>query len=245
MAVGSATGATGAADASSLSRTRLAENFDTFLTLLTTQMKNQDPLSPLDSNQFTQQLVQMTGVEQQLMTNDLLKQMVSNTASGISAAVSLIGKNVRAVSDTTNLANGEAKWVYSLDRAASDVKIEILNDKGNVVDVAAPTANGAGEHSFTWDGKNASGAKQPEGAYRIRITAVDSAGAAVASTAYVDGFVTGVMQDSGQTMLLINGGKVQWDKVTNIALPSTGSTGQTGSPNTNNTDDETSPAAAA
>ena len=85
-------------------RTSLATNFNTFLTLLTAQMKNQDPLSPMDSTQFTQQLTQMTGVEQQLQTNDLLKQLVSNTSSGISSAVSLIGKNVRAVSDTAGSA---------------------------------------------------------------------------------------------------------------------------------------------
>ena len=66
----------------SVGNQRLAESFDTFLVLLTTQMKNQDPLSPMDSGDFTQQIVQMTGVEQQLLTNDLLKQLVgSATAS--------------------------------------------------------------------------------------------------------------------------------------------------------------------
>ena len=80
-AAASATG-----DTTAIGRARLAENFDTFLSLLTTQLKNQDPLSPLDSNQFTQQIVQMTGVEQQLATNDLLKKLVSNTTSGIATA---------------------------------------------------------------------------------------------------------------------------------------------------------------
>ena len=79
-------------DNTALGRADLASNFNTFLSLLTTQLKNQDPLSPLDSNQFTQQLVQMTGVEQQLNTNDLLKQLVSNTATGVSTAVSMIGR---------------------------------------------------------------------------------------------------------------------------------------------------------
>src|SRR5437870_4415051 len=95
-------------DSSALGRARLAENFDTFLSLLTTQLKNQDPLSPLDSNQFTQQLTQMTGVEQQLLTNDLLKQLVSNTGTGVATAVSLIGKQVRASSADAALANGKA-----------------------------------------------------------------------------------------------------------------------------------------
>src|ERR1044071_167408 len=97
------TPATTGTDSGALGRARLAENFDTFLSLLTTQLKNQDPLSPLDSNQFTQQIVQMTGVEQQLATNDLLKKLVANTGSGVATAVSLIGKEVRAVGDASTL----------------------------------------------------------------------------------------------------------------------------------------------
>src|SRR5687768_7697082 len=99
MAVDAVNAAATTSAASSVGRTRLAENFDTFLTLLTTQLKNQDPLSPMDSTQFTQQLVQMTGVEQQLLTNDLLEKLVANTGSGVATAVSLIGKEVRADAD--------------------------------------------------------------------------------------------------------------------------------------------------
>src|SRR5215475_4984650 len=82
-------------DTAALGRARLAENFDTFLSLLTTQLKNQDPLSPLDTNQFTQQLTQMTGVEQQLLGNQLLQQLV-NEQGGMSQAAALIGKVVTA-----------------------------------------------------------------------------------------------------------------------------------------------------
>lgn len=229
-------------------RTRLAENFDTFLTLLTTQMKNQDPLSPMDSNQFTQQLTQMTGVEQQLLTNDLLKQLVGNTASGISAAVSLIGKTVRAVSDDANLSKGEAKWVYTLDQAASDLKVEVLDSNGSVVAAVSPTEKGAGDHAFTWNGKGAAGSTLPDGTYTLRVTAKGSDGKAIASTTYVEGMVTGVEQSSGQTLISINGGQVEWTKITNIAQPANNntSTASTGNGDADpNTDDETSPAAAA
>ncbi len=102
-------------------RARLADNFDTFLTLLTTQMKNQDPLAPMDSNQFTQQLVQMSGVEQQLLTNDLLKTLVNTAGRGIADAVSLIGKDVRAVSSDAAISGGKANWTYDLERDAADV----------------------------------------------------------------------------------------------------------------------------
>ena len=241
------------------SRQRLAENFEMFLTLLTTQMKNQDPLSPMDSNQFTQQIVQMTGVEQQLQTNDLLKQLVSNTATGIQAAVSLIGKDVKAVTDTTALTGGKAQWTYKLDAEAKDVKLEILDAKGNVVAARSGAGKTAGEHTFTWDGKTAEGSNANEGQYTLRITAKGSDGKSVAATTYVRGVVSGVEQNGGQTLLTINGGKVEWTKVTTITTPTTtpgGATtpptetaggGSTTDPTTDpsNPDDETSPPAQA
>jgi flagellar basal-body rod modification protein FlgD len=89
-----------------LGKSRLNDSFDTFLALLTTQLKNQDPLAPMDANQFTQQIVQMTGVEQQLLTNDLLQKLVSNTASGLETSLGLIGKQVRAATTDAALVDG-------------------------------------------------------------------------------------------------------------------------------------------
>ena len=224
-----------ATDTAALGRARLAENFDAFLSLLTVQLKNQDPLSPLDSNQFTQQLVQMTGVEQQLLTNDLLKKLVGNTASGVATAVSLIGKEVRAVSSETALTGGEANWTYSLDRIASDVKLEILDARGRVVRVIAPTDNKAGEHQLSWDGKGDGGSTLPDGIYSLRVTAKDTQGTSVGSRVYADGLVTGVEQADGQTLITINGAKVYWDKVTSIRQPAE----QTSADETNNPDGTT------
>ena len=207
-------------DTTALGRARLADNFNTFLSLLTTQLKNQDPLSPLDSNQFTQQLVQMTGVEQQLASNDLLKQLVANTGTGISTAVSLIGKDVRAASDSTTLSGGQAKWTYKLDAAATDAKIEVLDANGKVVHAEAPTDNKIGDHPFAWDGKDMTGNQLPDGGtYSLRVTAVDAAGKAVTATPYVLGRVTGVEQIDGSTFITINGAKVAWEKVTSISEP--------------------------
>jgi len=217
-ATAAAAGQTGTT-ATALGRTRLAESFDTFLNLLTTQLKNQDPLSPLDSNQFTQQLVQMTGVEQQLATNDLLTKLVSNTANGLSTAVSLIGKQVRAVSDDATLANGKASWVFKLDPGATDVKVEVLDDKGHVVQAQAIGSPKTGDNAFTWDGKDRSGNKLADGTYTLKVTARDSKGAAVPSTTYVDGLVTGVEQVDGSTLITVGGAKVSWDKVTTVAEP--------------------------
>lgn len=208
-----------AADSTALGRARLADNFSTFLSLLTTQLKNQDPLSPLDSNQFTQQLVQMTGVEQQIASNDLLKKLVSNTGSGIQTAVSLIGKDVSAVTNDAQLSNGKADWVYKLKLDAADTKIEVLNAKGAVVHVEAATDNKAGDHAYSWNGKDMNGNKLPDGPYTLRVTAKDSAGAAVTSTTYVQGRVTGVEQLDGVTYITVNGGKISWDTVTSVKEP--------------------------
>ncbi|HEX3365721.1 flagellar hook assembly protein FlgD [Phenylobacterium sp.] len=204
-------------DATAQGLDSLTSNFNTFLTLLTTQLKNQDPTSPLDSNQFTQQLVQMTGVEQQLNTNSLLKQVVSNTSGGISTAVSLIGKQVKAASDTANLTNGQAQWTYNLPSAATDLKVQVLDAGGNIVAAVAPTDLTAGDHAFSWNGKDLTGAQLPNGGtYTLQVTATDANGAAIASTNYVQGIVTGVTQNNGTASITINGGAVDWTKVVSV-----------------------------
>ena len=220
-------------DATTLGKNQLATSFNTFLTLLTTQLKNQDPLSPLDSNQFTQQLVQMTGVEQQLAGNDLLKQLVSNTGTGISTAVGVIGKNVTASSADAQIASGKANWNYNLSRDASAVSIQIVDSKGTVVHAEAPSDNSAGDHAFTWNGKDLTGQQLKDGGpYTLKITAKDTTGTDVPSNIFLQGRVTGVEQDStGQTLLTINGAKIPWSTVTAVteAAPTTTPTTSPGS----------------
>lgn len=246
MTVGSATNTTNTATTGSASSSSVAssltQNFDTFLTLLTTQMKNQDPLSPMDSTQFTQQLTQMSGVEAQLQGNDYLKQLVGNTSSGISAAVSLIGKDVKAVSDSAALSNGQAKWTYNLSAAAADTKIEVLDSTGKVVHAEEASDNKIGDHAFTWNGTGPTGQKLADGTYTLRVTATDANGKAVTATNYVDGVVTAVQQSNGTTMLTINGGQVDWGTVTSITQPANGNTASTSSTNTDS--QSSSPAAA-
>ena len=213
-------------DTTTLGKARLASSFDTFLKLLTSQLKNQDPLSPLDSNQFTQQLVQMTGVEQQIGTNDLLKQLVSNTGSTVSQAVSVIGKDVQAAVATSGLSGGKANWNYKLDRAATDVKVEVLDSNGKIVHAEAPTDTKAGDHVFTWDGKDLSGAKLPDGGtYTLRVTAVDAAHTAVTSSVSIKGRVTAVEQSNGAILLSIGGAKIPFSAVTSVTEAATTPTG--------------------
>jgi flagellar basal-body rod modification protein FlgD len=210
---------TSSTDPTGVARTSLAQNFDMFLTLLTTQLKNQDPLSPLDDNQFTSQLVQMTGVETQLDANDLLKQLVANTGGSIASAVDLIGKQVEAQSADAKLANGSAQWTYSLGSDTSNLKIEVLDSTGKTVDVIAPTADQttAGEHTLTWDGKNLAGVVQPDGVYTLQLSTQDSTGASVATgTVFVRGVVASAQQSNGQTMITVNGAQVPLSAVTSV-----------------------------
>lgn len=211
----------------------LADNFNTFLTLLTTQLKNQDPTAPLDSNQFTQQLVQMTGVEQQLNTNSLLQQLVSNSAAGgIGTAVSLIGQSVKATSSTATLSGGQAQWTYNLPAAATDLKVQVLDSNNNVVASVAPTSLTAGDHTFSWNGQNLAGTQLPDGGnYTLSVTATDANGNAITSTAYQQGVVTGVTQSGGTTSILINGTSVPWNNVVSVSKPAaaTSNTTATGS----------------
>jgi flagellar basal-body rod modification protein FlgD len=198
---------------------QLSTNFQSFLSLLTTQLKNQDPLSPLDSNQFTQQLVQMSGVEAQLNTNNLLQQVASNTSNGVSTAVGLIGKNVKAVSSTANLANGHAQWTYNLPSGAADVKLEVVDSTGKVVHAEAPSDLSAGDHNLTWNGKDLNGAKLADGTYSLRVTATGASGAALDTVTYVQGLVTAVEQSSGNTLITVGGSQVPWTSVVTITQP--------------------------
>lgn len=239
MAVAGVSGGGTTADAG---RTRLADSYQTFMSLLTAQIQNQDPLSPMDSTQFTQQLVQMTGVEQQLLTNDLLGKLVTNTGSGIQTSVSLLGREVRAIHDEAKLMNGEAKWSYKLDREASDVTIQIVNDKGAIVrTMKAPAGGGdAGDHNFTWDGKDNEGHQLANGkTYTMKVIAKDSEGATVPSTNFIRGVVTGVEQLDGKTYITVNGTQVGWETVTSIADVTPPPAQQAA--NNNNQDEEKTP----
>jgi flagellar basal-body rod modification protein FlgD len=235
------TGTTGTTtDQTALGRTQLAQSFDTFLTLLTAQMKNQDPLSPMDSTAFTQQLVEMTGVEQQLASNDLLKQLVTNTGTNIASAVDLIGKQVQANTATAQLNQGQANWQYSLGAGATDVKIEVLDSTGNTVAAYSASDTSAGTHSFSWDGKSITGKQLADGSYSLRITASDPSGQSVSANPFVKGIVTGVEQANGTTVLTINGGQVPLSTVTSVDAPANSNT-----TTTNNNSASQTPAAAA
>ena len=199
------------------SRTRLADSTETFLSLLTTQLKNQDPLSPMDSSQFTQQIVQMTGVEQQLLTNDLLATLVGMNDGGLAGSVNLIGKTVTATTGAASLADGKATWSYNLPRAASNVQLDVIDAKGNVVASKVLTATEAGNQTFEWDGKNNLGTQLADGEYGLRITPTDSSGTKFSAIQTLTGIATGVQSVNGVNVVTIGKTRVPISAVTAVA----------------------------
>jgi flagellar basal-body rod modification protein FlgD len=188
---------------SSVASKSLADNFDTFLTLLTTQLQNQDPLSPMDSNQVTQQLVEFSGVEQQINTNKNLENLVSLTQSRSSAdAVNYLGKSVTLSNGKGALIDGKANWTYALDDKAKGNTLTITDANGKTV----YTTNGeltTGVHTFNWDGKDAYGNQLPDGQYTLTLSPVAGDGSAVKYAIASKGVVAQIDFSGSEPQLMI------------------------------------------
>jgi flagellar basal-body rod modification protein FlgD len=205
---------------STVSRASIAQNFDTFLLLLTTQLKNQNPLDPLDTNQFTQQLVQFAGVEQQIRANESLEALVSlNRTSQLSTAMSYVGATVTADGQTSALKSGVATWYVTAPRAAS-ATINIADSTGNVVFTQETTLE-AGTFGYSWDGKLANGQTAPEGQYTIKINAKDANGQGVTISTQFSGVVDAVDLTGSEPLLLIGTALVSLDKIKSVQKPTT------------------------
>ncbi|MGC5777746.1 flagellar hook assembly protein FlgD [Methylobacterium sp. NFXW15] len=208
---------------SSSSAAGIANNFSQFLTLLTTQLKNQNPLDPMDTNQFTQQLVQFAGVEQQLKSNDRLDSILAASKSASTAsATSYIGKTVTTDGVSAQLQSGSATWTLDPARAAPKAAITISDSKGNVV-ATQNVALTAGSQAFTWNGKTSAGLTAPAGTYSIKVAAVDATGSNVAVDTSVSGTVTEVDLSGDSPMLLIGTQKVPLSSVQQIGLSTSSS----------------------
>src|SRR6266699_7156759 len=171
----SSSGSSGSSLSSTTDAT-LAGNFQTFLTLLTTQLQNQNPLDPLDTNQFTQQLVQFASVEQQLKTNDPLSTLVSlQQTTQSTQALGFVGKTAVVDGSAAAMSNSQAAWLLDVPKD-STVNISITNSAGQTVyskDYAISAGDG---QSFTWDGKGNDGTQWPDGNYKLTATATDNSG---------------------------------------------------------------------
>ena len=195
----------------------IANNYTSFLQLLTTQLKNQDPMSPMDTDQFTQQITEMTGVQQQLLSNQLLQQLVNQSQGGVTNAVDLIGKTVSANGSTAMLQNNTATFAYNLPSQAAKVTGTVTDSNTAVVWTGQLAGTGAGAQSFTWNGENTAGQGQTNGnLYSLTVTATNAVGQAITPTTTVQGTVSAVQQVNGQTLVTVGSDQVPLSSVTGV-----------------------------
>lgn len=215
MTIDAAAAVTSAASSSSASTASsnaaatkaLSSNYTMFLKLLTTQLQNQDPLSPTDSTTFTQQLVAYSQVEQQIKTNDNLTSLIDNTKTSNVTLLNYLDKYVEVSGEKFPLQNSAATMTYQLASAAKKVTLDILDSSGvKVASFDGPA--GAGLQKISWDGKDSSGTQLSDGQYTLNITATDVNGKAITvSQQSMIGKVSGVEHsDSGN---LLDVGKMQ------------------------------------
>lgn len=205
--------------------TQLSRDFNDFLILLTTQLQNQDPLSPMDTTEFTNQLVAFAGVEQQINTNQKLDSLVSlSLGQSLGSAQSYVGKQISYISSEFNHTGVPSKIKYSLGAEAVTSKLSIYDEGGKVV-YSVEAGKSAGVHDFIWDGSLNSGGKAEPGTYEVKVDALDINGEPVQATSVVSGLVRGTEAQNGQIYLLVG------DRA--VALSNVLNTGETGMGNNN------------
>ncbi|WP_029008766.1 flagellar hook assembly protein FlgD [Azospirillum halopraeferens] len=207
MTTTAATTTTTTGAAASADRSRTTVDYDSFLKLLTAQLRNQDPLAPMDATQFMTQLAQLSTVEQAMRTNDTLNQVLDTLkSSGMRMDMAFLGRTVEAASDTLTLSGGSGTMAYTVAGAPATIRIEVLDENGRTVHSAAAPAGGSGRRTFTWDGRRSDGSTAPDGLYTVRITARDQNGGALETAGVITGTVAEVRTVDGETRFVLKGG---------------------------------------
>jgi flagellar basal-body rod modification protein FlgD len=216
---GTTTPSTDKTTTASTATTGIADNFQTFLTLLTTQLQNQNPLDPLDTNQFTQQLVQFAGVEQQLKSNEQLKSLIALEKSAQATQALIYVGNTVAVDGSSVKFDGSATWNLSADKDAT-ANITITDSTGQTA-YSGNYSLTKGNVSFVWDGKGNDGRQWPAGTYKLTATAKDSDGKDVSVPTEVQGVVDSVDLTATPALLSIGGKTYTTDQIKRVIRPAT------------------------
>jgi flagellar basal-body rod modification protein FlgD len=202
------TGSAATAQAANLASTQqIAGNFDTFLQLLTTQLQNQDPLDPMDTSQFTDQLVEFASVEQQINENTNLQTLISlQQTSEATQAMQLIGSTVTIGSNTGTLANATgqaATWTLNSPSPAT-ANVTITNASGQTA-YTGTTSLSTGNNTYTWNGVGTNGVTWPDGTYTLSVTATGATGSTVTVTTQTSGTVTAVNVSQNPAQVTVGG----------------------------------------
>jgi flagellar basal-body rod modification protein FlgD len=198
---------------------QLAGNFNTFLTLLTTQLQNQDPLDPIDTNQFTQQLVEFASVEQQVNMNTNLQTLISmQQTSEATSALQFLGTTVTVNGSTSNLSNATnspATWSFSAPSPAT-ANVSITSSTGQTA-FSGTVSLSAGSQSFAWNGQGNNGVTWPDGTYKMTISATNANGQPVAISTQVQGVVSGVDLSQNPPLLAVGGQSFSISQIQSIS----------------------------
>ena len=193
----------------------LSSNFGNFLSMLMTQLKNQDPTSPMDTNQFTSELVQFSSVEQQINTNTSLTQLIQLTQAGeVMQASAMTGKQVTASSDHVPLQNGKGTIQFSTT-AAQPVDIAIFDANGAKLSDSMLMSS-AGTNTWAWNGSDGSGRTVPDGSYKFAVVGANADGTTTALAASVIGKATGVQNQSNGIQLQLGALSIDFSKVQSV-----------------------------
>ena len=202
--------------AAGASQAKLEEDLNRFLTLLVTQLQNQDPLEPLDSNEFTSQLVEFASVEQQISQNASLEKLLNLQESSQAAdMVSYLGTTIEVTGRQFNLTGDSVDFTYTVPANAASVNITISNSAGLTV-FNTIGATDSGKNSYTWDGKDNSGIDAAAGSYTVLVTAQDAANELLDVDHTVFGEVTGASAEDGQLSLFMGDIAVPFENIISV-----------------------------
>lgn len=186
----------------------MASDYQVFLKLMTEQMRNQDPLAPMDATQFVSQLAQFSQVEQSIQTNskldDLMKAISSISSRG---SLALIGRNIEVAGSALNLKDGEVDFSFAIDGEPAEVRYSILNSAGHPIRTET-VVYGGGRQSVTWDGLDDQGMMQEDGVYGVVVEAVDAEGKPLPTATFVTETIKQIIQEGGRTVLVLENGEM-------------------------------------
>ncbi len=195
---------------------------DDFLKLLVTQLKNQDPMNPVDNAEFTAQMAQFSSLEQLVNINETLGMLNATTANvNAGQAFGLIGKEVTVEGSNVHVKNGVGSDIsFSLADSANEVTIQVLDPSGNVVRTITVGAKLGGENSVAWDGMDSQGNPLPDGLYKYTVAAKGAGGNPIDVQTNTTGVVDAVSFENGVAYLHVGDLKFMLSEVKEVRDPS-------------------------
>ena len=237
------TGAPKAQSGTAADEASLNTDYNQFLQLLTKQLQNQDPLDPMDTAQFTQQLVQYSSVEQQINQNKRLDQLIDlQSSTNTYAAANFLGNTVAIDSNLLSLQGGKASFQYSIEHQGAKALLRIADARGQVVAIQEANPD-VGSYQVTWNGQDASGHQLPDGLYQVSVEYEDTAGKAYSAPITVYGTVDSADIKDGKVSINVGSVNYPVDKVEKIVKQAGSSTGSGTDTSDDSEPDSTSAAA--